>query len=132
MKLLFKHSYYLSCPPSPPTHRFEGCQELYLLGAPAPGMFSTLFTVPSWVIFGLSEMDGTEHTSPANLWQQLSEDRDRDVGCKTRSGFRQRKTFFASPCPGRLQSTLSLLGSLLSRQKRCGSQYVYSSVTPSV
>ena len=117
MKLLFKHYYYLSFP----THRLEGCQELYLFGAPAPGMFSTLFTVPAWVIFGVSEMDGTAHTSPGNLWQQLTEDRDRAVGCKTR-----RKTFFSSPCSGCLYSTLSLLRSLLSRQRRCGSQDVYS------
>jgi hypothetical protein len=75
---------------------------------------------PLAVIFGLGEMDDIARTSPGNPWQQLREDRDRALGCTTRSDFRQGKTFFSSPCPGRLWSTLSLVPSLLFRQRRCG------------
>jgi len=121
-------------------------QEVYLLGAPAPPVFRKCICLvllhhlcfphsppfPLAVIFGLGEMDDIARSSPENPWQQLSEDRDRAVGCRTRSDFRQGKTFFSSPCPGRLWSTLSLSRSLLSRQRRCGSQDDYSPLTPSV
>lgn len=139
MKLPFKHYYYLSCPPPLPIvlRVFRNCICLVLLHQVC---FPHSPPFPLGAIFGLSEMDGAAHTYGWHCthltWKPIATAQCGSwllaVGCKTRCDFRQGKTFFSSPCPGHLWSTLSLLRSLLSRQRRCGSQDVYSPLTPSV